>query len=91
MTAGAAAFGVAAGLAAGVAAGAAGFVVADEFAAKLLLPPDKFDTEPEFDSVDGLVVGVATGAGRAPLNSFGLSTTFFARKFSIRASFIAIA
>jgi hypothetical protein len=30
-------------------------------------------------------------AGRAPLSSFGLSTTFFARKFSIFASFIAIA
>ena len=30
-------------------------------------------------------------AGRAPLNSFGLFTTFFARKFSIFASFIAIA
>src|SRR5262249_11211965 len=28
---------------------------------------------------------VPTGAGRAPLNSLGLSTTFLARKFSMRA------
>ena len=33
----------------------------------------------------------AAPAGRAPLSSFGLSTTFLARKFSIFASFIAIA
>lgn len=91
MTVGAAAFGVAACLAAGVAAGTAGFAFAGELAVELLLPTDKFDTEPEFDSTEGPVVGVATGAGRAPLSSFGLSTTFFARKFSMRASFIAIA
>ena len=35
--------------------------------------------------------GVAAPAGRAPLNSLGLSTTFLAKKFSILASFIAIA
>ena len=38
---------------------------------------------------DAAVVGET--AGRAPLSSFGLVTTFFARKFSIFASFIAIA
>ncbi len=35
--------------------------------------------------------GVATGAGRAPLSSFGFSTTFLARKFSTLASLRAIA
>ena len=43
----------------------------------------------EFDVVFALAF--AGGAGRVPLSSFGLSTTFFARKFSIFASFIAIA
>ena len=40
-----------------------------------------------------VAVGVATAdpAGRAPLSSLGFSTTFFARRFSIFASFMAIA
>ena len=44
----------------------------------------------EFES-DGAGFAFAAAAGRAPLSSFGLSTTFFARKFSMSASFIAIA
>jgi hypothetical protein len=35
--------------------------------------------------------GVVAAAGRAPLNSFGLLITFWAKKFSILASFIATA
>ena len=37
------------------------------------------------------VAGVTAPAGLAPLSSLGLSTTLRARKFSILASFIAIA
>jgi hypothetical protein len=59
-------------------AGAFVFAAAFEFAGAELLSDDALF---EF----------AGAAGLAPLNSFGLSTTFFARKFSIFASFIAIA
>jgi hypothetical protein len=72
-----------AGAVAGGFAGAAGFAFAGALAAVFELA--------------GAVVfafvfaGVAGAAGRAPLSSFGLSTTFFARKFSTFASFMAIA
>ena len=39
----------------------------------------------------GAGLELAAAAGRAPLSSFGFSTTFLARIFSIFASFIAIA
>lgn len=70
-------FAVAAGFAAGV---AAGFVFAVELVAAAVLLFDRFVTEPVFALAAGVAVAEpAGGAGRAPLNSFGLSTTFFAR------------
>ena len=48
------------------------------------------DTAFEF-AASVLVLEFAAAAGLAPLNSFGLSTTFFASRLSIFASFIAIA
>ena len=63
--------------AAGVAAGAVGFAAEFELAAVFGLAFDIFVTEPVVGV--GVAVVPPTGAGRAPLSSFGLSTTFFAR------------
>ena len=63
--------------AAGVATGVVDFGVAMVFADEFELPFDKFVTELVVGA--GVTVAPPTGAGRAPLSSFGLSTTFFAR------------
>ena len=65
------------GLAAGVAAGVVAFGVAAVFAAEFELPFDIFVADPVVGA--GVADVAPTGAGRAPLSSFGLSTTFFAR------------
>lgn len=80
----------AAGLAAGVAAGFAGvFATGFALAAAALAFAGALAAGAVFVFV--LAAGVEAPAGRAPLSSFGLSTTFFAKKFSILASFMAIA
>jgi hypothetical protein len=91
--AGAFAEGFAAGVAAGFAGEAAGFAAALAFAAgaALALVFALAGAAFAFDVFAAAGVEEAAPAGRAPLSSFGLSTTFFARKFSILASFIAIA
>src|SRR5438270_11402227 len=89
--AGAVAFGVTAGRAAGDEAGAAAFGVAVVFAVEPVLAFDRFVTDPVLAFAAGVAAGVPTDAGRAPLRSLGFSTTFLARRFSMRASFIAIA
>ena len=90
---------VVAGFAAGVVAGfvAAGFGVAAALAAGFAAVLAFADVVLAFVGAAGVLVFVIAGvdddapAGRAPLSSLGLSTTFLARKFSILASFIAIA
>ena len=63
--------------AAGVAVATDGFGAALEFADAFKLPFDILVTEPVVGA--GVAVVPPTGAGRAPLSSFGLSTTFLAR------------
>src|SRR5438067_8376779 len=85
---------VAAGFA-GVAAGfagplAAGLVFAGA-AFAFVFDADIFAFEVLAFELEFVFAGTLTPAGRAPLSSFGLSTTFFASRLSILASFIAIA
>ena len=63
----------------GVAAGTVALGVAPVLAGELELVFDMFVTVPFVGGGVVAVVAPAAGAGRAPLNSFGLSTTFFAR------------